>query len=344
MKIAAKAIDSFISSPQREHNAVLIYGVDSGLVRERAGKITKSILGEAASDNFAKIEISGAELAADPPRLADELSAISMMCPKRVIIIRDVGDKLSKIIEEASSCFHKDNYLIITADDLSGKSSLRSFFEKKPDCAVIACYKDEMRDVQNVIRQKLDAAGVAYNREVLEYLTGQLGNDRYVTYQELEKLIIYAGDEKELTLHDAQLLVDNNQDMQMDDIVNAVADRNLIALEKTLTQHLREGTQPIMYLRSLQRYFNRLYAIHSQIQESIKQGGGQNVEAIISGLRPPVFWKQQPILVKHAKNWNLENIIKALRLIISAELVCKTSDLPIIPASSRKLLQVTQVR
>lgn len=339
MKIVPKSVESFLSAPQREHRAVLIYGADSGLVRERAGKITKAILGDAASDPFAKIELSEAELLADPPRLADELSSVSMMCPKRVIIIYDAGNNLSKIIEPAYSCFHKDNFLIITADELSGKSSLRAFFEKNADCAALACYRDEMRDVQAIIRQKFDAANIIYDRDVLDYLAGQLGNDRYVTYQELEKLITYAGDEKKLSLNDVQLLVDYNQDTQLDDIVNAVADRNLVALEKNLTQHLREGTQPIMYLRSLQRYFNRLYAIRAQMQQ-----GGQSAEMVISGLRPPVFWKQQPILTRHASSWNIENIIKALKLLITAELDCKTSDLPSVPASSRRLLRITQLR
>lgn len=338
MKISSKAIDGFIASPQREHRAVLIYGADSGLVRERAGKITKAILGDSASDPFAKIELSEAELLADPPRLADELSSVSMMCPKRVIIIYDAGNNLSKIVEPAYSCFHKDNFLIITADELSGKSSLRTFFEKNADCAALACYRDEMRDVQAIIRQKLDAANIIYDREVLDYLAGQLGNDRYVTYQELDKLITYAGDEKKLSLNDVQLLVDYNQDTQLDDIVGAVADRNLVALEKTLTQHLREGTQPIMYLRSLQRYFNRLYAIRAQMQQ------GQSAEMVISGLRPPVFWKQKDPLIRHANSWNIENIIKALKLLITAELDCKTSDLPSIPASSRRLLRITQLR
>ncbi len=339
MKIAPKSVESFLSSPQREHKAALIYGVDSGLVRERAGKITKALLGDSASDPFAKIELSETELLADPPRLCDELSSVSMMCPKRVIIIRDAGNSLTKIIESAESNFHKDNYLLIIADELSGKSTLRAYFEKNPDCAAIACYKDEIRDVQAIIRQQFESAGISYERDVIDYLASQLGNDRYVTYQELEKLVLYAGDSKKLNLADAQQLVDYNQSSQLDDIVNAVADRNLPALEKTLTQHLREGTQPIMYLRSLQRYFNRLYAIRAQMAE-----GGQSADMVVSGLRPPVFFKQQPILIRHVGSWTTENIVKALKLLITAELDCKTSDLPAIPASSRELLKVTQLR
>ncbi len=339
MKIAPKLIDNFLANPQREHKALLIYGIDDGLVRERAKIAIKAILQEAESDVFAKVELEESDIISDPTRLADELSAVSMMCSKRVIIIRDAGDKLSKIIDQAATYFHKDNFLLVLAGELSSKSSLRAFFEKNNDAAAIACYRDEMRDVQSVIRKKFDEAGILYERSILDYLAGQLGNDRYVTYQELEKLITYAGDEKKLSLNDAQMLVDYNQDTQLDALINAVADRNILNLEKNLSQHLREGTQPIMYLRSLQRYFNRLYSIRSQMEES-----GQSAEMIVSGLRPPVHFKQKDHLIRHINNWNIENIVKALKILISAELDSKTSDIPTIPASSRKLFKVTQVR
>ncbi len=339
MKIAPKAIDAFLATPQREHQAALIYGIDSGLVRERAKKIITAILGNMASDPFAKIDLSETELLSDPPRLSDELSAVSMICDKRVIIINDAGDKLTKIIEQASGYFYKDNFLLVLSDELSSKSSLRAFFEKNTSCAVLACYKDEARDIQNIIRQKLESTGISYERSVLEYLTEQLGNDRYVTYQELEKLILYAGDEKKLSLNDVESLIDYNQDTKLDDLINSVADRNLAALEKNLSQHIREGTQPILYLRSLQKYFNRLYTIRTQMKET-----GQSSEMVIAGMRPPVFFKQQPILVRHANNWNIENIVKALKLLIAAELDCKTSDIPTISASSRRLMKITQVK
>ena len=338
MKIAPKLTDNFLSAPERESRAVLIFGADGGLVRERAGKIVKSVLGAQANDSFAKIEFSEAEILADPPKLADELSAFSMMSPKRVIIIRDAGSKLTKIVEAIIPLFNKDTYLILAAGELDSKSTLRALFEKNEKCAAIACYKDEMRDVQAVIRSKLDEEGVRADREVVDYLASQLGNDRYITYQELDKIIIYAGEEKRLGLAEAEALVGYNQETKLDDLVNAVADKNLVSLEKQLTQNIREGVSPILYLRSLQRYFNRLYDISS------KMSGGQSAEMVIAGLRPPVFFKQAPILTRHANNWSTENIVKALKLLVSAELACKTSDIPALPASSRKLMQITQVR
>jgi len=339
MKIAPKLIDNFLAAPEKESRAVLIYGADGGLVRERVGKITTAVLGAAASDSFAKIEMSEAEILADPTKLADELSAFSMMSPKRVIIISDAGNKLAKIVEVAIPLFNKDTYLILAADELDSKSSLKALFEKQATCAAIACYKDEMRDVQKIIRERLNAAGIRYDREVADYLASQLGSDRYVTYQELEKVVLYAGEEKTLSLAEAEALVDYNQETRLDDLINAVADRNLVMLEKHLSQHVRENTQPILYLRSLQRYFNRLYAIRAQMSAN-----GQSAAMVIEGLRPPVFWKQKDSLTRHASSWNEETIVKALKLLISAELSCKSSDIPSIPASSRKLFQITQVK
>jgi DNA polymerase III subunit delta len=337
MKIVAKAIDGFLQAPARESRACLLYGPDGGLVRERGKRIAKALLGALADDPFAKTELSEAELLADPAKLADELGAVSMMAPKRVLMIRG-GDKLTGIIDDAKAALHKDCYLIVLGDDLASRSSLRAWFEKEPQAAAIACYKDEVRDVQQVVRERLEGAGIRAPRDVLDYLVGQLGNDRYVTYQELDKIITYAGEEKTLTLAQAQELVDYNRDTNLDDMVNAVANRNLAALDKTVNQLLREGTQPVAYLRALQRYFNRLYYIRAQAAQGI------SIEQVIEGLRPPVFFKQKPLLTRHAIEWSTTAIHKALKLLIEAELACKSSDIPAVAVSNRKLLQITQLR
>ncbi|MEZ5691437.1 MAG: DNA polymerase III subunit delta [Rickettsiales bacterium] len=339
MKITAKQITSFIENPQNSCGSVLIYGVDNGLVRDRSRSIIKSVLGSMAEDSFAKSEIAASDLSSDPAKLYDELSAVSMMCDKRVIVVYDATDKITKIIEEAENYLNKDTFLIITAGELQARSSLRGFFEKSKTLASLACYRDEAKDVQSVIRQKFQEAGIKYDNETLNYLVSQLGNDRYVTYQELEKIALYAADTKEINLNDVKLLVDYNQTTQLDDIVNSVADRNLKNLEEKLTQHLKEGTQPIMYIRSMQRYFNKLYSIRLNMKEN-----QQTARTAVAALRPPVFFKQQPILIRHADSWTLDNITNAIKILIGAELDCKTSDIPAIEASSRKLMKITQIR
>lgn len=335
MKIAPKAAATFLANPGH-CRAVLFYGPDEGLMRERAADLRKTILG-AGADPFAFTELEEASLLADTARLADELLMVSMLAPKRVLMVSG-GDKLTAILKDASQHFHADIFLIITAGELSPRSSLRVWFEGAPNAAAVACYRDEVRDVESLVRQHFSAAGINANRDVVEYLAQQLGNDRYVTRQELEKLVTYAGVEKQLTLENVQDLVDYNRDTNLDDVVQAVADKNLKQLDAFLKLQQREGTMPTVYLRALMRYFNRLYWVHAQMN------AGQSMEAAIASLKPKVFFKQEHAMRRHVQHWNISSIIKALGLMMAAELGAKTSDMPAAVLTHRKLMKITQIR
>lgn len=337
MKIAPKAAEAFIAKPDAGCRALLLYGPDAGLVRDRASRARGTILGT-NPDPFSYVEFDEAKLLADPALLADELSAIGLMGGKRLIFIRDAGDKLRSVVEGAMPAFHDAVFLLIAAGELSSRSTLRALFEKEPQCATVACYRDEVRDVIGVIRKRLEEEDVKLEQGGIDYLASLLGNDRYVTYQELEKIITYAGPGGTVSVEELGRLVDYNRETSLDDLVTASADRNVRGLERMLDAHLKEGTSPVAYLRALSRYFNRLYFIRSRMAQ------GESAESVIQGLRPPVFFKQLPALTRHVQQWELPAITRALKLLIEAELACKTSDLPPVPASSRKLFQVTQLR
>ena len=336
MKIAVKAVAGFLAKPDAGAAAALFYGPDSGLSRERSQAVIKKLLGD-APDGMAILDITEARLLADPALLADELSSVSFLAESRVILIRDAGDKLTKILEAASDLMSTDVYIIVLADELGPRSSLRAWFEKAANAASVASYHDEARDIGELVRETLSKANISVGSDVVQYLLSQLGNDRYVTRQELAKIITYVGDEKSLSLEAARLLTNYNQEPDMDEAVTALADKNLSGLDKALSQLAKEGVAPVAYLRALSRYFMRLYAIKVQAKNS-------SVESVIAGLRPPVFFKQVPILTRHAKAWQCESIAKALGFITAAELACKTSDLPVFAASERELFRAASLK
>ena len=73
MKIAAGQIDGFLRRPDPQIRAVLLYGPDAGLVRERADTLAKTICPE-LHDPFRVAELTGAILAAeDLPELGAEI-------------------------------------------------------------------------------------------------------------------------------------------------------------------------------------------------------------------------------------------------------------------------------
>lgn len=337
MKIAFRDVESFLATPDRRCRAALVYGPDAGLVAERGNRIKKAVLAGNA-DPFALAEMPQDAVIADPARLSDELLAMGFLSAKRLVMIYGASDKLAGILKEAAPALHENVFLLVVAGELSARSSLRDWFEKAPEAATVACYRDEARDVQTVVNQTFSKENIVAGRDVVDFLCSSLGNDRAVTRSELEKIVTFAGKEKTLTREDAEALVDYNRDTELDDIVFAAADKNAAQLDKMLAVHLREGVTPVAYLRSLSRYFNRLYFIKSQMAE------GYDIETVIANLKPKVFYKHVPAVTRHARNWSLENIVRALKLLSGAELAAKTTDMPAAAASSRRLYQIAQMR
>ena len=106
MKLAYKAVDSFLKHPDGQYRACLVYGPDSGLVRERCQLIQDAIIGKDA-DTFASVELELMRLSEDPALLADELRTVHMLAARRVVLIRSATDKLTSVIENASEFFNE---------------------------------------------------------------------------------------------------------------------------------------------------------------------------------------------------------------------------------------------
>ena len=77
MKIAPGAADKFAAAPPEAICAVLIYGPDGGLVRERADRVIAAIV-EDPRDPFRVSELRADALRSDPALLLDEAGALSL--------------------------------------------------------------------------------------------------------------------------------------------------------------------------------------------------------------------------------------------------------------------------
>src|SRR5260370_10020527 len=90
MKLAGARVEAFLRRPDADVRAVLLYGPDAGLVRERAETVARTICPD-LQDPFRVADLAAASLVADPARLADEAAQISLMGGSRVIRVREAG-------------------------------------------------------------------------------------------------------------------------------------------------------------------------------------------------------------------------------------------------------------
>ena len=73
-------------------------------------------------------------------------------------------------------------------------------------------------------------------------------------------------------------------------------------------------------------YLSLLNQRLQKINEILVKKKDDNIEAIISSLKPPVFWKEKPNLMAQAKKWKLKNIKKALNEIYELEIRIKSNS------------------
>ncbi len=317
MKIAAKDFDGLLRAPAKL-GAALIYGTDAGQVRQRTAMLADAWLG-ADADPMAKVEFSGDQLKEDPAILADELAAMSLMAPRRVILLREADDPhLDAVISALSHRAPENLLLLYSTESLASTSKLRVWAERSAEAAAVACYKDEGTGLEQFVRDTLRGYGLRAGNEVTRFLATQLSGDRQIILNELEKLSLYVGDEaEEVSLEEAMEAVGENNDQSFDELCQAVASGDMVRTCKLSDKLLMEGHPGLLIARSMMRYFSRLETI------AIKRGEGMSIDAVIEGLRPPVFFKAKPILKAQASRWNAENCATALARLQMLELDSK---------------------
>lgn len=335
MQVKPQQADALVKSPPAALRALLLYGPDGGLVRERARSARVAVLG-AADDPFRLTELTGGNLKDDPTRLADEAAALSFTGGRRVVSLRDVGEAQLGTIQAFLKELPGDALVIVEAGDLPKRSALVKTFEAAgPEAAAVACYRDEVRDLGRVIEETLGGFGLTASADAKAYLAANLGGDRLLTRRELEKLALYkAGANARVELEDALAVVGDSAALTLDDLAFAVASGDLPAVDRSLRRSLQEGITSVGLLRGVARHFQRL---HLAVGFAAQSG---DPEAALKRLRPPVFWKQATAFKQQMRQWPPRLLGAALARLMEAEAECKRTGSPDEALTGRLLFEL----
>ncbi|EKV32188.1 DNA polymerase III delta subunit [Caenispirillum salinarum AK4] len=336
MKLTGGRIEAFVARPDPKVRVVLVYGPDTGLVRERVDKLTRAVVDD-PSDPFRVADLTAATLKEDPSRLADEAAAMALTGGRRVVRLRDAADAVTARVKPFIEDPKGDSLVILQAGDLAKSSSLRKLCEGADIAAALPCYADEGAGLETVVRDTLGAAGLRTSADAMAFLLSHLGGDRQLTRAELEKLVLYKGAAGgEVTLEDAAACVGDSASLGLDDLSNAVADGDVAGTQRMLDRLFREGTNPVQILRMVQRHFQRLHLAVGAVE------AGKSPEAAMKSLRPPVFFKVANRFQGQMRRWTVPLIGQALDLLLEAEIDCKSTGLPAEEMCARALMQVAR--
>ena len=328
-------INTFIQSPPMDVTAVLIYGPDAGLVKERADTLVQSVAGK-SDDPFAVVSLDNETIIETPARLFEESNAISMFGERRVIRINGASDKIAKTAENLVSDDKNQNLVIFVAGDLSPKSKLRSLFDKSKTEKSIACYQDNERDITSLLNERLREDSIGIDRDARQWVLSHLGSDRANSRSEIEKLCLYAGQNGHIDLQMATQLIGDNQALDLSDMVYAAFEGNHDGIERHFSQLLAEGVAPVAILRTISNHIMKLQLILATAEQE-----NQSPSSVIGQLRPPVFWKLKPRMENHVRIWNYSQLNLILGECVETEKQSKQTGRPVDIMVNRLLHQIS---
>lgn len=330
--LKGRAIQSFLKKRDTDISAVLVYGPDSGLVRERADHLARQLVDD-FKDPFNYIELSDSDLKAEPARLVDEAAALSFAGGERVVRLRTAGDSAlsaAKTLLEALDADHmKPNALVVLeAGELPPRSSLRKAFEKARRGVALPCYSDTPADVRAFALETVHIENLIFDDDALDLLVSLLGDDRGVSRSELDKLILFKGPASTrsgrgtISVEDVRTSLADSAGAALDEASAACADGAPERLARAMYKSAMAGAGAISLLRALQRNFWRLHAAQSLVAK------GDNPALAMKKLRPPVFFGEQHAFEARLRKWSLPRLERAQRLLVDAELDAKSTGAP----------------
>lgn len=333
MKLANAAIPGFLQRPDPRARAVLVYGPDVGMVRERAEILCRTVIDD-LGDPFRVAELSGAAVADDPARLPDEAAALALTGGRRVVRVREATDAAAEVFERWLADPIGEALVVVEAGDLGPRSSLRACFESSDAAAALPCYADEGASLERFVTETLKRDGLTPTQDALRHLCDSLGNDRQLCRRELEKLALYVGKPGAVALEDAVAVVGDSAALAEDDIAYACASGDQPGLARALDRAFREGVSPVRLVRGVLRHFQRLHLAAGAM------AAGASADQAMKALRPPVFFKRVGAFRAQLGLWPVTRVARALDRLLAAEVECKSTGLPDQTMLSHALIEV----
>ena len=316
MKLDARRIPAFLRDPGPAR-IVLLHGEDEGLIRHRADVLTQAVVG--SRDDPFRVAWLARE---DHARLLEEASAIAMLGGRRVVRVRDAVDGLTPMLEQAASG-PGDSLIVVEASSaLPARSKLRALVEGLPSGAAIACYPEEGKALADAVRSGLAEAGISLDRDAEAWLVEHVGSDWAATRGEIEKLALYAGQERRLGLDDVRACVGDVASVAFDDAVFAATSGDAEGADRALERALAEGIAPVAVTRGVLGHLAKLHQARGRME------AGASMEEAVRALRPPVFFKRVGEFTRALSHWDAGRIAHAMGETRRAELACKQTGAP----------------
>ena len=305
----------------------MIYGPDSGLVRERAETLARALVTD-PDDPFTVTRLTEEDIKSDPAALADAMAAMSLMGDPPLVRVRLSGDLAAVgafLAEFEKGAVQAEARLIVEAGDLKKTSKLRKAAEDGARSLAAPCYADDARDLIRLADEMLAAQNLTLAPDARAMLAPYLEGDRALARGEVEKLILFkgladqrGGEAGVVERGDIAAISAAGADAALDQIIDPAFGGDPAGADRAYARALGAGISPVAVLRVIQRRVDQIDLFHA--------GGGDAGALARAGA--PRFGPPADAFKRSARAWRGRRLDQARRLAFDTERQVKRSGAP----------------
>lgn len=298
-------------------NSDFVRGLPAGIERlsifffcgpdEAGASAAANRVAAALPDAGERVELSGAELRADPAKLGDEARSSSLFGGTRHLWVRASGDEahdsLQILIETAEAGAGTAAPVLVVATSATDKSRTAKLLEKRKDALVAMFHPPDLKDVAQAVRAMADAAGLRLGGDLAERIARAAGLDVRLAQSEVTKLALYCDADpqapKSATPEDHAAIGAATEEDGFAPLVNAVLGGELGRVSSEIRRMRELGLNPVGLALALERRAAQLAQITAHL------GPRGSFDRIDKGaeMRLGIFFKEKRDIRLQFERW-----------------------------------------
>ena len=292
----------------------LFYGDNEGLKEENI----KNLFEKNYKDKIHRYEEK--EILDDINIFFNSVLTKSFFDNEKLIIINRATDKIKTIIEELIEKNPEDIQIILNSKNLEKKSSLRKLFEKEKSIVCIPFYEDNNQTLNSIISLFFRNKKIPISQQLINVLVERSRGDRKNLNNELEKIENFSLNKKNLNIQEIIKLTNLADNYSASELVDHSLAKNTRKTVTILGENNYSEEDNIIIIRTLLAKLKRLVQIYDLIDEK------NNIEQAISACKPPIFWKDKPLVTQQIRSWKKDGLEKLIYKTNEIELLVKKNS------------------
>jgi len=296
------------------YNFYLFYGDNEGLKEEAI----KNLFEKKYQDKIYRYEEK--EILDNRDNFFNSVFTKSFFDNEKLIIINRTTDKIKETIEDLIEKNPVDIQIILNSKNLERKSTLRTIFEKKKSIICVPFYEDNNQTLNSIISLFFRNKKIPISQQLINILIERSRGDRKNLNNELKKIENYSLNKKNLNLEEIIKLTNLADNYSASELVDHSLAKNTRKTVTILSENNYSDGDNIIIIRTLLAKLKRLVKIYELVDKK------NNIEQAISTCKPPIFWKDKPLVIQQMRSWRKDHLKNLIYKTNEIELLIKKNS------------------